>query len=522
MKTALIQPPVWGVYDPPAGLAQISGYLKKFGCEVDVFDLNIEFYRSRKQEYNSMWAIEQSSFWTNNDNVNKYFNDNSALVNAWVDKIAAGEPGLVGISVNVCSLHPALKIAGMLKKKLPNVKIAAGGPMFCVPADVGVILNDSPIDIVVYGEGEQTFKELACIMNAGGSPDSCRGIYLKKEGSIFKTDTMPPLKNLDELPYLDFCGFPAEKYDPPGHLGEHISLMTSRGCVQQCVFCGPKAYWPGYRTMGGKRIYDEICHHLRTFPLTAHIEFLDLLFNGSMNTLNEFCGLMISSPPKAGLKWHANLIIRPEMTDTVFLKMKSSGCEHVTYGIESGSQRVLDHMRKRYRVEDADRVLRSAHGAGIQVTCNFMFGFPGETNEDFGATLSFLERNAAYIDTAYPSRTFFTIEPHSYLESHLKEFEIVPNSEHGQYWVSSDGRNDYPERMKRCEEFSKRAISLGVNVGLGLQTSVELDRWFNLGNYYEMIKDYKNALISYNNYLKLDPHNAVINSRYDLLKQKKH
>jgi len=208
------------------------------------------------------------------------------------------------------------------------------------------------------------------------------------------------------------------------------------------------------------------------------------------------------------------------MTDTIFVKMKNSGCAHVTFGIESGSQRVLDYMRKRYKVEDADKVLKSAHAAGIKVTCNFMFGFPGETEEDFENTLDFLKRNAANINTAYPSRTFFTIEPHSYLESHLNEYGIIPNSEHGQYWVSRDGKNVYPERMRRCEEFSKLAAAVGVDVGSGLQTSLELDHWFSLGNYYETIKDYNNALISYNNYLKLDPCNAVINSRCESLNNK--
>ena len=107
--------------------------------------------------------------------------------------------------------------------------------------------------------------------------------------------------------------------------------------------------------------------------------------------------------------------------------MKDSGCAHIIFGIESGSQRVLDLMQKHYRIEDADRLIKQMHEAGIIVTGNFMFGFPGEAEDDFRQTLSFLERNAGFLDRAYPSRTYCAIEEFSYLSSHLEEFGIKPN-----------------------------------------------------------------------------------------------
>jgi MoaA/NifB/PqqE/SkfB family radical SAM enzyme len=270
--------------------------------------------------------------------------------------------------------------------------------------------------------------------------------------------------------------------------------------------------------MSGRRIYEEIKYHIKQNPDIEHIEFLDLLFNGNMQTLTEFCELMIREPLKENLRWHANVVIRPQMTKDALQKMRKSGCFHLTYGIESGSQRVLDLMRKRYKIEDADNVLKYTHEAGIQVTCNFMFGFPGETEKDFQQTLEFLRRNKNYVDVAYPSRTFCTIEPYSYLEKHLEEFSIFPNPAHGQFWMSKDGENTYPKRMKRCEEFSILAQQLGVNVGLGLQTSIEHDRWLNLGNYYESIKDYKNAIDCFSRYLVLDPRNEIIQNKIEQLK----
>jgi len=512
-KIALVQPPVWGIYEPPVALAQISSCLKEASYDVSVFDLNIQFYKRRKEEYNTVWAIEQSAFWTSEDNVKKFLNDHADLIDEHVNKIVEINPAAIGFSVNVCSLTATIELAKKIKQKIPQVRVIIGGPMFFVPVDISGILRYDCIDVIVYGEGEETFCELSRFLREGKDIASCRGIAYKKGDKIVNTESMPLIKDLDKLPFLDFSVLSLDNYNPPEHLGKHISLMTSRGCIQNCVFCGPRAYWSGYRAMSGKRIYKELKYQLNKNPDLEHIEFLDLLLNGNMSNLNEFCELMVAYPIKSGLKWHANVIIRPEMTRDVLSKMKQAGCYHLTYGIESGSRRVLDLMRKKYSIEDADAVLKNTREAGIEATCNFMFGFPGEREEDFQQTLEFIKRNCKNITTVYPSRSYCTVEPHSYLQHHMKEFSMVSNPINDVYWESIDGKNNYPERMRRCDVFSSLASSLGISVGLGLQTSIELDRWYNLGFYYESKKDYLKAIDSFSRYLLLDPKNTVINKK---------
>lgn len=513
LNVALIQTPPWGIFDPPNALAQISSFIKRDGHRVSVFDVNIGLYNKRREQYDTIWAIEQSGFWHNQENVLKFFNDNSETINDFIQRIIAVEPEVIGLSVSSASLYFVMEFVKKIKEKRPQVKIIFGGSMFFVPADIENILNNDCVDIVILGEGEETFSELLQTLRDGRDIDLCKGICFKKGSKTVRTEPRPYIKNLDELPFLDFTDLSLDRYDPPGHLGRHISLMTSRGCIQNCAFCGPKVYWKGFRMMSGRRIYDEIRHHISCNPDIEHIEFLDLLFNGNMKALNEFCDLMISGPLKEGLRWHVNAVIRPEMTSEVLQKMRRAGCHHVTYGIESGSQKVLDLMRKRYRIKDADEVLRNTRDADIEVTCNFMFGFPGETEEDFQETLGFLKRNARHITTAYPSRTYCTVEPFSYMKEHMEEFDMIPNERYPIYWESHDGRNNYPERLRRCEVFSDLALSLGVAVGSGLQTSVELDKWFNLGFYYLAKKDNESAKRSFHDYLKLDPKNEVINNK---------
>lgn len=142
-----------------------------------------------------------------------------------------------------------------------------------------------------------------------------------------------------------------------------------------------------------------------------------------------------------------------------------------------------------------------------------MFGFPGEREEDFEMTLDFIKRNAKFLDRVYPSRTYCALEEYSYFHTHLEEFGIKPNPPNHLYWESLGGKNTYPVRLQRCEEFCNLASSLGIEVGCGVQTSVELDKWYNLGFYYELKKDYQNAISCFINYKRLDPKNEVISSK---------
>ncbi len=507
MRIILIQCPVWGTYDPPIGLAQLSGALKGCGNQVHTLDLNIKLYRARTENYKNMWAWEQSSFWYDRDNVDRFFSHNRQIIGEFLAGMMELKPEIIGFSVSAASELASLKLAGMIKSIDKDIRIVFGGPLFFEERFVGHILENDCVDIVIRGEGEVVFSELARGIEARGGILSCPGVYFKEDGQI-KHNRGEALSDLDELPFADFSDLPLSDYDD----NRHIVFMSSRGCIQRCAFCSSRIFWPGYRSMSGKRIFKEIDFQIgklrESNPDLYHVDFIDLMFNGNMRALNEFCDLII----KSGLKifWTANMIIRPEMDSRIIKKMYKSGCEHVIFGVESGSQRVLGLMKKNYRIKDADKIVKELHNAGIRVTANFMFGFPGETEEDFKETLDFIRRNAKFLDRVYPSRTYCAIEEFSYLAGHLSEFDIKKDPPNHLYWESNDGRNTYPERLKRCEEFCAYASSLGVEVGNGVQTSVELDRYFNLGHYYEAKGDTEKARDCYLRYHRIDPKNETI------------
>ena len=503
MEIVLIQCPVWGTYDPPLALAQLSACLKKAGHQVHAMDLNIELYLNRRENHKGLWAWEQCDFWYDASNVAQFYAANKDLIDQYVKQIVAYNPQIICFSVCTSSRFASLELARMIKKERKDSVIVFGGTLFFEDSWSQRILLESVVDIVAIGEGEVTLCELVHLIEENKPLNSCLGIAYKISDQVFHNPPRPLLENLDELPFMDFSDLPLAKYDDKGH----IPILTSRGCVQQCVFCSSKAFWPGYRHMSGKRVFEEIKFHKDRFKELGHIDFLDLLINGDIKSLNSLCDLMIDWELKENIiiSWAANAIIRKEMTPDLLTKMYKSGCRQLFYGIESGSQRVLGLMKKRYALEDADDVIKSTHEAGIVVTANFMFGFPGEEEDDFVKTLEFIKRNTPNLDRVYPSRTFCAIEEFSYLHAHQAEFGIQANSPNHLYWESVDGRNVYPQRLRRCEEFCALALSLGIEVQSGVQTSVDLDRWFNLAHYYECKKDIARALENYLNYYEREP-----------------
>jgi len=505
MKIALIQCPLWGTYEPPIALAQLASCLKKEGHSVIALDLNIKLYLNRKKEYKNFWAWEQGDVWYKPEFVSEYVAKNTQDINNYVELLLNKDIELAGFSVNTASLCMSYEFAKRLKARNKAIKILFGGTLFLNKRYIKEVLNSGIVDIVIQGEGENSICKLVSALEKKHDT-SLYGIAFKNNGSIIVTEPAPTV-NLDSLPFLDFSNLPLTDYDD----AQHISLMASRGCIRRCYFCSDAPCWSGYRTMSGERIFQEIAFHKNMNRDIGHVRFLDLEFNGNTKSLIKFCDLMKDRP--LDVYWSANMIVRPELTAKVIEKMARSGCEHIIFGIESGSERLLKRMNKPYKMKDADRIIKQMHKAGICVTTNFMFGFPGETEEDFTQTLNFIKRNAPFLDRIYPSRTYFALEEFSYIYDHPDEFGIKPEVSNHLFWESSDGMNTYPIRMDRCRRFCELALELGVEVGAGVQTSVLQDEWFNLANYYEAKEDFPKVVENLLKYYEMDSDNEVVNNK---------
>jgi len=506
MKTALIQPPVWWTVDPPLGLAQVAGCLKHHGHDVSVFDLNILLWKDRLKKYESLWGWEQFHFWNQPEFVSRFFAEHEPLIDRYIESILRTDAPVIGLSVHNGSHLAALEISRRIKTGDKRRKIVMGGQYFFFGDKVREMLAEPCVDAIVCGEGDESFPELIKRLDASGSLEALPGVWVKRGGEMISGGEPVAIRSLDRVPFADYTGFPMELYTDP----ERLPMAASRGCVWQCRFCSARAFWSGYRYMGGERIFAEVLHHRKLYPPRGHVEFYDITANGDVKALHRFSRLWIdevSARPIHATGWKINAIIRPEMTPEVLRDLRKADCHDIIYGIESGSPRLLKAMNKGFVVPVAEEVLKNTRAAGIVTVGNFMFGFPGETEEDFAQTLEFLRRNHGSFNRVYASATFTSLEEKSYLKDHQKDFgvkEVPPERFHNLYWESDDGANTYPVRLERYKRFRALAISLGIDAYKGVNGSLEQDHLANLAQYHHHAGKPFSAVANYLDYLEGD------------------
>jgi len=504
----LFQAPLWGI-SPPIGLAQLGAYLASKGRKVRAFDMNLDLFLRRTEGQRYAFEAGFSSHWTRSDWAREFLGEHEGyLSSAYLSELREAGPCVAGFSINATSLAASLATAARIREACPDVKLVFGGQHFTLaPEAAEAAIQTGNVDAVVLGDGEEALEELCALWESGSGIESCEGLWIPAGDGAAFTGKREPV-DLDSLPFADFGLFDLDKYE--NYDKGRVLLATSRGCIRACAFCGYRVSTPGYRTMSAARIHAEILHQRKLRPDASGIYFYDLVVNGDMEVLDELCDRLIAGPDPV-LPWdYCHLLIRPELSAEFCRKLRRAGCFNAQIGLESGSQPVLDRMRKGQRVEDMEAVLKNLHGAGITVKANFMFGFPGETEAHARETLDFLRRTAPHLPKVYPSYTFTLLEPFSPLNKRRERFGVVkPDGAEGDvFWESEDGSNTYPVRFERYKAFCCLAEELGIEVEYGYKMPIEAFQAHWLSRYFEHKKDPRKALEQYDLYLRHDPENA--------------
>lgn len=513
MKIALIQAPVWWTIDAPLGLAQIAGSLKAAGHEVHVLDLNILLWSQAPESEKVLWNWENFQRWNDPLHVRDFFRRNHSFIQGELSGLLSKDIGIAGFSVCAGAHLASLELARMLKAEAPEVKIFMGGQFFFPRETALRWIREPAIDAVFTGAGDFSAPETAAAVQKGVFPRRIPGVICRDGGGVLDGGPAAPISDLDSTSFADFTGFPMGLYSNQLHL----PFQSSRGCVWKCKFCSSTNVWPGYAQMSGERMYAEIMHHKRLLPGKYHVEFYDLLANGNINSLSKFTDLILDDQKvnsgKNFFGWKINSIIRPEMTPDLLSRMRKANCKDIIYGLESGSQKVLSLMGKRYDPRVARRVLADSKAAGIHTTANFMFGFPGETEADFQETLGTLRAVAPSLDRVYASATFTSLEEGSYLTANRKEFgirEVRPDMFHNLYWETEDGLNNYMVRLERYNRFREQAAALGLDAYKGVQGNLEQERLSALAQFHRYKGSHLEAIGCLLEALDLNPGNDAL------------
>ncbi len=275
-----------------------------------------------------------------------------------------------------------------------NVPILLGGGMFNLE-DVTDAWRSLPgLAAIVGAEVDRDIPALVETLCDGGDLTRFAGVTLP-DGR--RGPKAPPLRQLDQTPVPDYTDFPWDRY--PVRI---VPLMTGRGCQwDKCLFCSDVISVSGrtFRTRSVQNVLLEMQEQSRRHATTNFL-FLDLKLNSYPDMIrgiaSEIQGYV------QGAEWvgtvHVDLRADNGLSRRDLALAVAGGMRRISFGLESGSQRLLDLMVKGSNVERNSQFIREAHEAGLSVRCSMFKGFPGETADDMEATARFLEDHVPYLD----------------------------------------------------------------------------------------------------------------------------
>lgn len=340
---------------PPLGLAYIASILRDRGFGVRILDMNVST------------GLEK----------------------------ALEEADVVGISSYTQNYPWAVEILETAKS---YQKVVAAGGVHAT-FRFGEALKHG-FDFVVRGEGEYSFTEAVSRLSAKKSLTGVKGIALLREGRVIDGGFWR-VENLDELPLPARDLLELDRYAFPG------AISTTRGCAYACVFCSSRAMSGPLRMRSPESVLKEI-EQIKSLGYNRFF-IIDPNFAFSKERALKICSLV----KPLDMVWFSEL--RLDHIDSDLIRaMAEAGCRVVRFGIESGSQEVINTIKKGIEVSRVKRIVRELARAGITPVCGFMLGNPGETKESIKATLKLAEEIKALggevafsVHTPYPDTPIF-------------------------------------------------------------------------------------------------------------------
>ena len=300
--------------------------------------------------------------------------------------------------------------AQMIKEINPkSVIITGGSAAMSVPE---LLLSNSKVDVVCAGEGEKALIDLLNGLKEEKLENLTHiaGFYFKINGQIVYSGSSDLLKDIDsesDIPAYDLI--PMETYlsNPIVGFGRDIDFISSRGCPFECTFC----YQPWGKSFRGHSI-DFVLSALSYLRKKYHIDFVsfqDDEFMAKPKRVYEFCEKVQRRIP--GLLWSCTGRVN-FINDDIVKAMRSSGCVSISYGLESGSARMLESMNKRVSIEQMEKAIRTNRKFGMMLPVSFIIGMPGEDEDSCRETVEFCVKNeiplkSMMFATPYPGTKLF-------------------------------------------------------------------------------------------------------------------
>lgn len=427
-KVCFLLLPEWDKSIVPYNISRLVGVSRSAGYETTAVDLNIESWRESKNwpDQTDYWHGSSEWKWTGS-NYWKFIHPHIfPLLDRHLQKIVSSNIDVVGFTLYYCNLEISNWFAKELKKRKPNIKIIVGGPQ----AHQSYWQPIAEFDVIVSGEGEEN---LLLVLDK-----------IEKQELGEKQEWIRQLDgvriDLDAVALPDFTWADFSKYQIPNG----ILLEFSRGCVAKCTFCGETHFWK-YRNRQAELVVNQIEFLNRTYG-TNIVWFLDSLVNGNLKELRKFSRGIIDK--KIKIKWTGYARCDDRMDYDYYKDLADSGCVALSYGIESGSNKVLKDMAKGITVNEIEQNLKDSFAVGINALTNWIHGFPTETYQDFYETLTLIVRNKNYIHSMSPGIGGFVATSDSIVGQNFDRFNLYKTKWEGE-WITKDFKNSKLHRLIR-------------------------------------------------------------------------
>ena len=368
----------------PPGPTFIAGALEKIGYDSIVWNAD---YDPKIRSVVGGTNILQTDELTKKHNLYRENLNNldKAIWKETESKLRLFKPDVLGISAYSATYKACLNVALLAKRLNPDVITILGGVHPSI--DPEGVVGEEAVDFAVFGEGEITTQELIRAIDNGENDFSrIRGLAYKSSGKTIVNQRREPAGNLDNIVSVARHKIYQKELCPPSVF--HM-VYSSRGCPFKCIYCGSFNVW-GHkkRSRSAESLLDEIEKTHKDYKTRYFYVCDDIFFHpNDMERAYKFCKGLIER--KLNILWSTQTRAETinEDNEEILKLMKKAGGQHISVGVETGSDRISKLIKKNNNVEHSRKAAKLIRKHGLYMACFFMFGFPWETEDEIRETI---------------------------------------------------------------------------------------------------------------------------------------
>ncbi len=383
-KVLLLHPPItlkkndvptFGFY-PPLGLGYIASVLLKEEVDVEILDILVDGKDHVEEVGNGMVRLGLPK-------------------EKITEMLLAKKPKIVGLTNSFFSFSDdSGRLAHIVREALPDAFIVIGG---AATTEVKRMLSNKVIDCVIVGEAEYIFRDVVVCVSAGDIEKAQKipGTIWQVGEKVITNPARELIQDLDSIPFPAYHLLSMEKYIwqkqanylacmrwPVAH------MVTSRGCVYNCIFCSTTRYFQKFRARSVENVIEEMKLLIKDYGM-REFHFHDDYFMSSKKRIEKFCTMILDQ--NMDIRWQVSQGINIPYVDEELLElMQKSGMYRVGFPIESGCPETLRYMRKPMNLDKALRLIKKCNDLGLYTFGCFLIGFPEETREQIQQTNDFI------------------------------------------------------------------------------------------------------------------------------------